>query len=953
MKKSILFIVLFLFSIPFAVDAKEVQIFFIAEGGSTKTSGFKIVDDYVQKSDGTYCASYQSNGIIKKINSINGAVFNISLSGTNLVKGREWYTYNYDNNKLYYFNQNNSYNVSTILQKLNLTSDPYPVISLFAHWKGDGVDGGIDIGGTPNNSSSNTAKVKSISILGSNKIVKGKTTVLKVSYSPSNAKKESISWSSSNKKIATIDKNGKVTGVSTGSANITAKTSSGKKAIFKITIVGSNLHNVNISFHMNGGKLASSHSTSLSSSGSFIVRSNNNSKVVQKILFGSKTGSSGLPNYNNPNYLNTIRSGYIAKNGAEWNTKSDGSGKSYSDKKVYKASDFCNAKTKDCNVTLYVNWIKKSSPRYVKLKFDMNGGSLSTTTSKRVSASGSLVLIDKSTICQQFAYGSSTQSAGLIDYNNKDFVNIKRTGYIAKSGAEWNTKKDGTGKSFNHNKVYKASDFCDASKKDCEITLYVNWVKSSSSSKSSKSSTSSLKTLSIPSNNNAYMSNLEVRKDYDSADPFALQVNGVYYIYSTGCNGIRLSKTTDFKTIRGLGSVNTNNKSRFSCYWAPEVYYHNNRYYLFYTGQNSKKGPKIMVATSSKPEGPFTGDYDIKSRVSNPMDANVLFDGNHIYMYTMSQDNKNVYVEELNNSLTSVISNPIKVLSFDKGTNDKSDRKTYWDWNQNEGPFVIKISGYYYMMYSAGSYKNHTYSIGYARSSSPKGTFTKKTLGSKNSSGTAALLHGNYSSWGSYNSNSKIYGPGHNSIIRDSNGTIYIVYHSIIFKNNELFLRRLQIDRMGVRNGLLYVNGPTEVRQPLPSGVNGNFQLKTSNYSVLVNGKDVSSLRDNINYNVENSSKYQNKKALVTATKTPTNKVVLKITGGKKISDVWLASTDTEWNNVVVNATINDKYIVKNVKFGNTGFGKFQIPTISDIVTKIEFSFSKKVNLTEVSVYYR
>ena len=107
MKKYIVFISLFLFSISFTVNAKEVQIFFITEGGSTKSSGFKIVDDYVQKSDGTFCATYQSNEIIKRINSINGSSFSISKSGTSLVSGREWYTYNYDNNKLYYFNQNN------------------------------------------------------------------------------------------------------------------------------------------------------------------------------------------------------------------------------------------------------------------------------------------------------------------------------------------------------------------------------------------------------------------------------------------------------------------------------------------------------------------------------------------------------------------------------------------------------------------------------------------------------------------------------------------------------------------------------------------------------------------------------------------------------------------------------------------------------------------------------
>ena len=72
--------------------------------------------DYVQKSDGTYCAIYQSNGTIKKLNTINGSSFSIYKNGTDLVSGREWYSYNYDNNKLYYFNNNKSYNVSDILE---------------------------------------------------------------------------------------------------------------------------------------------------------------------------------------------------------------------------------------------------------------------------------------------------------------------------------------------------------------------------------------------------------------------------------------------------------------------------------------------------------------------------------------------------------------------------------------------------------------------------------------------------------------------------------------------------------------------------------------------------------------------------------------------------------------------------------------------------------------------
>ena len=62
MKKKLkiigLFIIVFLYQ---SVFAKEVQVFFIAEGGNTNTNGFKIIDDYLQKTDGTYCATYSSS----------------------------------------------------------------------------------------------------------------------------------------------------------------------------------------------------------------------------------------------------------------------------------------------------------------------------------------------------------------------------------------------------------------------------------------------------------------------------------------------------------------------------------------------------------------------------------------------------------------------------------------------------------------------------------------------------------------------------------------------------------------------------------------------------------------------------------------------------------------------------------------------------------------------------
>ena len=58
---------------------------------------------------------------------------------------------------------------------------------------------------------------------------------LRVKRNPISAK-EKITWSSSNKKVATVSKSGKVTAKRAGKATITAKTSNGKKATCKITV---------------------------------------------------------------------------------------------------------------------------------------------------------------------------------------------------------------------------------------------------------------------------------------------------------------------------------------------------------------------------------------------------------------------------------------------------------------------------------------------------------------------------------------------------------------------------------------------------------------------------------------------------------------------------------------------------------------------------------------------
>ena len=88
-------------------------------------------------------------------------------------------------------------------------------------------------------SSTLTKKVTGISLdYSSISVVKGSTKKLTATVRPSNATNKKVTWTSSNKKIATVTQSGKVKGIKAGTAKITvkAKDGSGKKAVCTVTV---------------------------------------------------------------------------------------------------------------------------------------------------------------------------------------------------------------------------------------------------------------------------------------------------------------------------------------------------------------------------------------------------------------------------------------------------------------------------------------------------------------------------------------------------------------------------------------------------------------------------------------------------------------------------------------------------------------------------------------------
>lgn len=78
--------------------------------------------------------------------------------------------------------------------------------------------------------------VTDISLSGDDEVKVGETITLKATIKPSNADK-TLTWTSSNPKVATVDKNGKVKGVKAGDVTITVKASNGKEATHKVKVV--------------------------------------------------------------------------------------------------------------------------------------------------------------------------------------------------------------------------------------------------------------------------------------------------------------------------------------------------------------------------------------------------------------------------------------------------------------------------------------------------------------------------------------------------------------------------------------------------------------------------------------------------------------------------------------------------------------------------------------------
>ncbi len=239
------------------------------------------------------------------------------------------------------------------------------------------------------------------------------------------------------------------------------------------------------------------------------------------------------------------------------------------------------------------------------------------------------------------------------------------------------------------------------------------------------------------------------------ADPFILFYKGTYYAYGThAADGIEVYTSKDLRSWDKSENLALNKNDSFGekWFWAPEVYHVNGKFYMYYSADEH-----ICVATSDSPLGPFRQTVQKPMLEEEKAIDNSLFiddDGKAYLFFVRFNDGNNVWVAELENDLMT-----LKKETMRPCIHVSQSWEEVWP-RVNEGPFVIKHNGVYYMTYSANSYESPFYGVGCATATNIMEDWTKYP--------DNPLLQ----------NPDGLQGVGHSAIFRDKKKNLRIVFHA-------------------------------------------------------------------------------------------------------------------------------------------------------------------------------
>lgn len=314
-------------------------------------------------------------------------------------------------------------------------------------------------------------------------------------------------------------------------------------------------------------------------------------------------------------------------------------------------------------------------------------------------------------------------------------------------------------------------------------------------------------------------------------------------------------------------------------FWAPEVFKLCGLYYMYYTAPDKSGVLQNSVAWAEHPGGPFSVDFTHPligetgsgfngslplfdftdpdgTRWPGAIDGTVLEDADgELYYYIARDQHPHLGVNGSNERRSTIwgrrMRSPYSLADEPWTQLTEVGRSTVEEtgpfsqpWERieglwNEGPFVIKHDGKYYLTYSANYFGSRWYNIGYAVSDNPLGPFVKPAQG--------AMIMGLDMEPGGPDWDYFL-GSGHHMFLTVGTQN-YIVYHKLLYEGVPNNRRYAAIDTFGFRqDGSLYVNGPTLSWQPLPELVSGYANIAGLGKITAVNntGQNIGVLTDGV-----------------------------------------------------------------------------------------------------------
>lgn len=266
----------------------------------------------------------------------------------------------------------------------------------------------------------------------------------------------------------------------------------------------------------------------------------------------------------------------------------------------------------------------------------------------------------------------------------------------------------------------------------------------------------------------------------DIPDPTVIRVGNMYYAAGTTSDfspNYPLYESTDLVNWKQIGSVFNERPSWTSdSFWAPELYYSNGTFYVYYTAK--RKGDRVScigVATTTDLRKGFTDRGIIVDWGKEAIDAFIFQDDNQKrYIcwkaYGLNKERPiEILASELSADGLSLVGEHFSLTRFDQG----------WKGDGDEGQCLVKRNGYYYLLYSVGGCCDNrcTYRVRVSRSKDLKSGWEQYP---------EPILQGN-DVWKC---------PGHGTLVTTPDSRYFYMYHSYNAIDFEYIGRQAMLDEL-------------------------------------------------------------------------------------------------------------------------------------------------------------